>query len=356
MSAVETTGPITVPERTHGRPAWPYALTRAIDRLPIPNAVVYVAVAGILTVALELRFWVGGSAPPGSDTNSLTFAFAVTANLWFFGYLQRGARAAFERFRPALAQGADADRIRTELSELSPRAGLVALGLSILLTTYRYAFDPASSSVAGLPLWVAGIAYVVEVLNVGLLFTLVAQLIRQTAAIRRVLAQDTVVDIYRAGPLHALSGLSARMGIYLVVLTTIITVLVSPDTSGQLDVLTLLPFVVVPVAIALVAFLLPLYGTHDRLVDEKQRLQGQADTRLQGLVTEINELIDGRRLGEVDPLNKALIAVVQQRDMVSKLSTWPWSTGTGRALATAILLPVALFVAQRAVGGVLGLH
>ncbi len=172
------------------------------------------------------------------------------------------------------------------------------------------------------------------------------------------LAESTVVDIYRPGPLHALAALSARMGIGLMLVTGAITVFVAPLQAGgtAFDYLSLVPFVGVPVAIAIVTFLVPLYGTHGRLVEEKQRLEADADTRLRGLVAEINELIDSRRLGEVEPLNKALGAVIQQRDLVSRLSTWPWSTGTARALITAILLPVLLFVIQRLTAAGLGLH
>ena len=39
--------------------------------------------------------------------------------------------------------------------------------------------------------------------------------------------------------------------------------------------------------------------------------------------------------------------MLQQREIVAKLPTWPWSVGTARGFLTAILLPIALFVVQR---------
>ncbi len=46
-------------------------------------------------------------------------------------------------------------------------------------------------------------------------------------------------------------------------------------------------------------------------------------------------------------LNKALGTMLQQRDVVARLPTWPWSAGTLRAFVTAILLPLGLFIVQR---------
>lgn len=356
---LEATAPPLASPRTRTVPAWPHLLSRAMDRLPVPAVVGYVAIGVVTMLGLGLRPWVGGRLPVGTiDSNSATFGVLLPTTLYFFRYLERSAGGAFERFRSALAGHADADAIRRDLAILPARAGFIALLAAAVLTAFRYAVDPASSEVDGLPGWVVAIVYVLEVANVGALFALVTQMVRQTLAIRHVLAEDTVVDIYRPGPLHALSGVSARMGIGLVLMTGTVTAIVVParPSDGAVDVLSLLPFVVLPTVIALLTFFVPLYGTHGRLVDEKQRLEAAADVRLQSLVTEINQLIDTRRLAEVEPLNKALGAVIQQRDLVGRLSTWPWSSGTARALITAILLPIGLFVSQRVVAAVLGLH
>jgi hypothetical protein len=45
-------------------------------------------------------------------------------------------------------------------------------------------------------------------------------------------------------------------------------------------------------------------------------------------------------------MNKTLASLLQEREVLSKLPTWPWSTGTLRSLVTAILLPLFLFVVQ----------
>ena len=62
--------------------------------------------------------------------------------------------------------------------------------------------------------------------------------------------------------------------------------------------------------------------------------------------------MDGLDLGRADALNKTLSSVLQQRDVLARLPTWPWSTTTLRAFVSAILLPLALFVVQRVLGQV----
>lgn len=56
-----------------------------------------------------------------------------------------------------------------------------------------------------------------------------------------------------------------------------------------------------------------------------------------------------RDLGGLDSLERALGSVICQREIVVQQPTWRWSAGTARGFASAILLPLAIFVAQRLV-------
>jgi hypothetical protein len=89
-----------------------------------------------------------------------------------------------------------------------------------------------------------------------------------------------------------------------------------------------------------------LYGLHTRLAAEKERLQGEAEHRLKAVLAELNHDVDAGDLSRADGLNKTLASVGQQRELLANLPTWPWSTGTLRAMATAIALPLFLFVVQ----------
>jgi hypothetical protein len=46
-------------------------------------------------------------------------------------------------------------------------------------------------------------------------------------------------------------------------------------------------------------------------------------------------------------INDATESLVRERDVLDKISTWPWEPETVRAVATALLLPVVLWVITR---------
>jgi len=118
----------------------------------------------------------------------------------------------------------------------------------------------------------------------------------------------------------------------------------SPDVAKFL--ITSAPYLVIPPIIATIAFVVPLYGLHGRLEAEKDRLQAEIEVRLKGLLAELNRDVDALDFRRADGLNKTLASMLQQREVIARLPTWPWSTGTLRAIVTAILLPIFLFSVQ----------
>ena len=61
----------------------------------------------------------------------------------------------------------------------------------------------------------------------------------------------------------------------------------------------------------------------------------------------VSHAVETDDLSNADELNKTLSSVLAQRDVLARLPTWPWSTGTFRGVATAVLLPIVIFVITR---------
>lgn len=132
-----------------------------------------------------------------------------------------------------------------------------------------------------------------------------------------------------------------------------------PGTSEQSLLATWLLFSAPMLALALVAFVLPLRGLHDRLVDEKSRFLGATALRLRTTIAALHELVDSEAVNRtdetasriaqtrIDALSKAQTALIQERDMISRLSTWPWDPSTLRAVVSGIALPIVLFLITR---------
>ena len=104
---------------------------------------------------------------------------------------------------------------------------------------------------------------------------------------------------------------------------------------------------------AVVIFAGPLLGMHRRLAAARAELQGAADDRLQVIIAALHADIDAMDLGRADGLQKALGSLLQEREILARLPTWPWSAGTIRGFASALFLPIALFLIQRFLGQLL---
>lgn len=101
--------------------------------------------------------------------------------------------------------------------------------------------------------------------------------------------------------------------------------------------------------IAVLAFVLPLRVMHSRLSAEKEALQADDQTRLKAVLGRLHEAVESDNLTRADQLEKTLNAVLAERELLNRLPTWPWTTGTFRGVASAVLLPIVIFILTRAI-------
>ena len=328
-------------------PGWPHLLVRGLERLPGPTWVAYLVLVLVISLVMHSRGWSRGDSPVGTfDLTSAYWGLLGGVLLWTFGYLERAAAAAFDAFRPALAPAGDPERLRHDLTT-TPRIPAIAVAfVAILLTVTSLVLEPEGSGIDGVPGPVFVAVMVVQAFMTSVLFAFVYQLIRQARQVGLILDRWAVIDIFRPGPLNAFPRLMAMSGASVVLLVGTTVVLADPAAAGSFLV-SWAPYVVAPSVVAVIAFVVPLYGTHQRLAAEKVRLADEAEERLKGLLGQVDRDIDARDLGGLDPLDRALSLVLKEREIVAKLPTWPWSVGTARGFVSAILLPLALYLAQR---------
>ncbi|TAJ99653.1 MAG: hypothetical protein EPO36_11390 [Chloroflexota bacterium] len=342
-------------ERRPYPPGWLHWLLRRLDALPGPAWVAYIALGVIQSLLFHLQPWTLGRSAFGTlDTTNVYWGVILTMMLWVAAHLDRVAGSSLEASRPALSLAdAEVARLRYELTVDPASWSAAALVGSAVLTILQFVVDPVGSNLVGLaaPLVVA--AFVGQFVNVAILLVLLTRLVRQMRLIRVTLDRSAIIDPFLPGPLSAFSRLTARAGIALVVIVTsgIVITPQSPDLAKFL--VTSAPYLVISPIIATLAFVVPLYGLHGRLEVEKDRLQAEVEVRLKGLLTELNRDVDARDLQRADDLNKTLASMLQQREVIARLPTWPWSTGTLRAIITAILLPIFLFVVQLSLARIL---
>ncbi len=336
--------------------SWLDVFFGAMSALPGPTWVAY-AVLTVLSIALSnSALWLSGLRPWGELDPQQVYWGASTAGIAAAAhYLRNLAGASFDSFRPALGAGEpDPERVRYALTVI-PALPVAAITLfSFVITPFYYVVDPVASQVVGL----TPVGLVARVISEGaatVIFLAVAlQAVRQLRAVTRLHRDADNVDPFRPLPLYAFSRLTAQVGIVLVLWISG-GVLANP---GALEVEGLaalwLPWIVLTPAVAIVVFVLPLLGMHGRLDAEKDRLETASDGRMRSLLGELDEAIDARATDRVDALDRTVSALRHQREIIAKLPTWPWSTGTIRGFGSALLLPMVLFLIQRYLGAALG--
>jgi hypothetical protein len=171
--------------------------------------------------------------------------------------------------------------------------------------------------------------------------TLVLHTIRRLILVARIYKRHTNVDLFRQGPLYALSRLTAQTTIGAVfVVYSIATVPTYMATRvGYVTVAMI-------VVLAFASFALPLVGIHRVLASEKDRLLEGISDRLRSTGAELHRRIDQNLYRGMDELNKAMAGLEIERNMIAAMPTWPWQPDTLRTLLIALLLPVVVWVTQ----------
>ena len=329
-------------------PGWLHQVLRWLDRLPGPAWAWYAVIGLAASVVYHLEFWVVGRTPYGAvDAENTFWGVVLFAGLCTVAYLEGVASAAVDTARPALRlSDAEIERLRYNLVVAPALPAAAALGIAVTLAVLGTILDPVGSYIVGVPGPIVVAAVLVGVLTYGILYTVLAQLIRQVRLIRATLDRSALIDPFVPGPLSGFSRLTSRVGIAVILVVTSGLLFTVVPTDPVAFLFRSLPYLVIAPAIALLAFLVPVYGVHTRLKAEKERLQGEAEHRLKALLDLLNDDVDRRDVSRSEGLHQQLASMVQQREILAKLPTWPWSIGTLRAVISAIFLPMALFLVQ----------
>lgn len=342
-------------------PSWLDALVRWIERLPGPTWAWYVpiSVAAVAFIVLEAALSSRGLF--GQDPTYFGYAFFHVYPLAAYHFLSRGARGAVEAFRPATdADDATVERWRLELSTTPARPALVLWAFGAVSYLLMLAAAPQGWDLVGhQPAFI-----ILRVLSEGLWLTPVALmavylLVRQVRMVAELHRSVVRVDLLSPSPLHAMSTLTARSAMVAVVLQLTIALAPLPNLSEGVRLVQaaiMVPFVALSVA----AFFVPLRGMRALLAAEKRRRLAAVNEQLDAAFTTLHVVVDeeavpqrdegAARLAQtrIDALNKALSSLLQEREFIGRQSTLPWDTGTFRAVASAVMLPIALFLLTRA--------
>jgi hypothetical protein len=326
---------------THFTRSWVDRITDEIDRWPGPSWVAYLVVLVALVLIANAAGWVDGYLPVGTfDVYLSSVAASGLGCLAAIHYLDWEAGIALERLRPALP--VDDERysdLRYQLTTLPSGTTVIwtFVGLAIAIA---YSFD---SSLVGRGSASVAFDIAAALFGIPLLTVLFFHTVRQLRLVSQIQGQLTEIDIFQLDPLLAFSSVTARSGMIILG----IGYLVAAPEPAPVD-WAVIAFVAIAILLAVAAFVLPMYGMHQRIAQEKSRLGSLANRDLQVVLAELSSRAQTRDLTDADALNQQLSSLITQRDVIAGIPTWPWEPTTVRGFATAVVLPIALWLVFRA--------
>lgn len=324
-----------------------------VERLPIPYALTYLALFVLHGVVVHALSWLDGWLPAGEFSPVLLlFPVWLWGTLAIMTYLDRIAREALADFGTLLDLDDEAmRRLEYEFTTM-PREGalLSAVTWSVVYVLFMswvaadiiaaYGFNMASATL----LFVQGlVTYAIG----GVIYY---HSIRQLRLVRQAVNRVEHFDLFRLDPVYAFSVLTSRTGIGWVLLLTA-TLLLFPIQLAGIPVLITLG---IQVALAILAFALPLQVVHRRLSAAKRRLQADHDRRLKSTLARLHERVDGADLAEISAVNDAIAGLDSEREILARIPTWPWRAGLLTGFLSIVILPIALFLIQLVLGRLLG--
>ena len=326
--------------------SWIDRTAAAVDKTRIPFVIVYLLVWLIFFVALILLRWQNGTFPPGHINKtdvvmSLTGIFFVA----LVHYLDNWAMKKLKIFRESiLVSNEEFDGLAYQLANLPPRPVLIASlisfgfgGITFMLTPSSYGFihigfDSPSS-----------ILQLVNFLFSWFTFgALSYHVFHQLRLGGMATANYLRINLFNLSPVYTFAGLTMRsaMGWLIMAYAWALT---TPNLFQNIVIIATIGFMQV---VAVLTFILPLLGAHEKIVEKKAQSLNEIGTRLESIVDEMSKVNDEYDKERLSKLKDILSTLSLAEERIRKIPTWPWKPSVANSLATAILLPNAVWVFQ----------
>jgi len=330
--------------------SWANQLISRWDALGVLFWLPYVGLFVVLALAQTLAKWWDGSLAVGQFLPlQILAAGYIPWGLLLIRYLIRAAQEALDTIYPTLGLSeASYQQLRYQLS-IAPAfitmvATLVGAGfgvvywLFIMKPVHPFILWGSSRLSLAVDLGVAFLIWSV----LGALFFIA---LRQSRIIQRTYSRIEQINLMLPQPLYALSNHTLVAAVGGTLINYVWFLVVSLTLAQTAPAITAVSLGLE--ALIVVVFVLPLWGIHILLLEEKRRLQGLLNERLQKATIDLHQSIDEGILDRIDPVQKTLFSLQIQQTVLDRASTWPWQPETFRILSTAIAAPLLIWLVQR---------
>jgi hypothetical protein len=327
-------------------PSWIDRLIAWVDSIPGSTWTFYMLSVLVFGVLINAVFWIDGSVPIGSiDPDNTAFALFVVYWVGLYQYLTGVGTRSLKGFRPLLdVEDSEIARINHELATLPRWIGLLSIPLGFGFAAAMTLGDPAPY---GDIIPRTALPYVGDIAISGFMLStficLVIRSVRQLRLVSRLHARATNINLLKLEPAHAFSALTSRTGIGII----FVLIFSIPLNPTPLDSTVDIFVSVMTLLLAIVVFVLPIIGIRNHLEEEKRSVLNETSDLLQTTNDRLHELIRGDDFQDVEVTKVAMEALIRERELIGKISTWPWDLSTLRGFTSALLLPIILWLATR---------
>lgn len=326
--------------------SWIDRLIDWIERLPGPPWLLYLTAVLATAFLANAIFWIDGGLQAG-DFDPLLTGFSVFVFYWLamYHYLTRIGSRSLHRFRPLLdVDDAELTRLDLELGSLPGWIGWLSLPLGVGFAIASILDDPAPFG-SLTPKTLLPTIFDVTIMSFlsATFFCVIIRSIRQLRMVDSLHQRVTNINLLKLEPAHAFSGLTARTGSGVILLLVLSYPLEPIQAYSTFDLITW----ALLAGLAIAVFILPVIGLRRKLEAEKEQALHEASDLLQITLSDLHENVVRRDFGDLEGKEKAVQALMRERELLAKISTWPWDTPTLRGFASTLLLPIFLFLVTR---------
>lgn len=317
-----------------------------IERIPGSFWLIYLFSTLGIAVLTNAVFWIDGSMPIGSiDTFSTLFAPFVVYWLVLYQYLTGVGTRSLRVFRPLLdVEDSEITRINHKLSKLPRWIGLLSIPFGFGFAAAMDLSDPAPFGDV-VPRTVLPLVF--DIVFFGFListfFCLLIRSVRQLRMVRRLHSRATNINLLKLEPAHAFATLSSRTGIGII----LVLVFATPLDTTPFESIWDITLTGITVLVAIAVFVSPVIGIRNQIEEAKQRALNETNDLLLTTSDRLHNLIRDDKYQSVEGTKHAFEALMRERDLIQKTSTWPWDLSTLRGFASALLLPIFLIIVSR---------
>jgi hypothetical protein len=337
----------SAPEHRPYAPSWLDRIQDGVRRLPVPYPVIYLVAGLLLGLGRNIVGWVDGSYPVGTFFRvhvldglfPLYFAFVIHL-------LDDMAGHALSDYRAKLTANATFEQLHFRLTTMPAVASLL-IGIAAFTVGALYEFvlfSPTDIQVS--KYFTSPTATVIDSALSGLsglmMIMFAFHTIHQLRTISRIYTENTKVSIFDIGALYALSRVTAVTALALLLFSY---VYIAVYSGGQIYSVSNAIVLGIILLVAVLTFVVPLWGAHRLLQREKSHRLSEAGRRLEAASDSLHDRVDAIDYSdEADHIRSAIDALIQERGVITKASTWPWEPEAVRAVITAVLLPIVIWI------------